>query len=827
MSVNKLFRKASNVKENLSLQPVHHAFEDNVITYLFPHFIPLDEVLWDNRTVITKNYSVCQLIRLSGVDAQGLSREELDALHKVRSTFFANADLGGKVQLCFHSRRRKERFAKSAYSFEDALAHEVAEEHLAQFEDGYITEITIVVTMPLDNLTINKTGLPSEGLSQENKLLAKYLRELDFVTDKVTTLLQDFDPYVVTHSHEGESDLLQFWMELCNGGKSVVTAHRNDRLDQHTSFSDVEFFPKQKYLTFTDNTTNRARYATFLGLSAYPPESLEGILDSVMALQHDLNVIQYFMPQHVEDTKGKIDKSIKMLSSVQGFTQGRFSDLAQAAGFVADGKVNFHGHVVAICVYGDSELELEQGVNQVQKAVSPLGIVLIREGWNLHGGFFGQFPDGERFLEGRKVLLTPDNLAQFISLSGAHEGHRHCAFGNDSVVPFKRPDGTIYHFNWHPTPAPDVSPHTFLCGAPGSGKTMLAMFLIMMSMKFKGLSGDRPLKTLLFDSGKGAKIPTLAFGGSYHTLKEEADISLNPMSMEETVANKDFLLRFIKMLAGNDITPRQEQTITELIRQNYQLKPQKRRLYELRDLLGQHGAVEDGKASLATLLDKWLPDEEDPSHSDAPNGLIFNAQHDTLNFDKQLVGFDMSMALKDPDLLAPLTSYIFHRFNQMIANNPSPHLIFVDEVAQYLEHPIFGDYILKILREQRKKGGAMIMAAQEPTVLTGTENGRAALDNIETFLIWPNTSARPEHYMENGLGLNDREFAWVKNPKGKREVMVKRKNGGSVILDIDLSHLGKHFNLFQSRATLVELAEKLMKEMPEDWINQYMEIANG
>jgi type IV secretory pathway VirB4 component len=163
----------------------------------------------------------------------------------------------------------------------------------------------------------------------------------------------------------------------------------------------------------------------------------------------------------------------------------------------------------------------------------------------------------------------------------------------------------------------------------------------------------------------------------------------------------------------------------------------------------------------------------------------------------------------------------------MIANNPSPHLIFVDEVAQYLEHPIFGDYILKILREQRKKGGAMIMAAQEPTVLTGTENGRAALDNIETFLIWPNTSARPEHYMENGLGLNDREFAWVKNPKGKREVMVKRKNGGSVILDIDLSHLGKHFNLFQSRATLVELAEKLMKEMPEDWINQYMEIANG
>jgi hypothetical protein len=57
----------------------------------------------------------------------------------------------------------------------------VAARHLSHYKGGFITEITIVISLPLGNLITNYTGVPSEDFTQENKKL----------TDKVLIVMDD------------------------------------------------------------------------------------------------------------------------------------------------------------------------------------------------------------------------------------------------------------------------------------------------------------------------------------------------------------------------------------------------------------------------------------------------------------------------------------------------------------------------------------------------------------------------------------------------------------------------------------------------------------
>ena len=202
---------------------------------------------------------------------------------------------------------------------------------------------------------------------------------------------------------------------------------------------------------------------------------------------------------------------------------------------------------------------------------------------------------------------------------------------------------------------------------------------------------------------------------------------------------------------------------------------------------------------------------------------VFNGERDSLAFDNQLVGFDMSNVLKNERLLAPMSAYIFHKFTQMVEQNPTPHMIFIDEAVQYLNHPLFGGYVLKMIREQRKKNGIVVLAGQEPSVLTGSENGRAAMQNIDTFLIWPNGKAKEHEYMDQGLGLNEREFEWVKHPRGKHEILLKRRGAGSVILNVDLSCLGKYLHVLATGQEKIRFAEDLIKQDPKNWLTPYLD----
>ena len=148
-----------------------------------------------------------------------------------------------------------------------------------------------------------------------------------------------------------------------------------------------------------------------------------------------------------------------------------------------------------------------------------------------------------------------------------------------------------------------------------------------------------------------------------------------------------------------------------------------------------------------------------------------------------------------------MCSYLFYRIERLQIENPSPGILFFDEASIYLSNDLLGQKALDALRTYRKRNWAVILACQSLGDIANLKIGNAALSNIETFLFYPEPSAQYDIYHQVA-GLTKTEFEWIRG-YARRQIMLKRRGGESVILDINLSPLGKHLKVFDSNAKAI------------------------
>jgi hypothetical protein len=76
--------------------------------------------------------------------------------------------------------------------------------------------------------------------------------------------------------------------------------------------------------------------------------------------------------------------------------------------------------------------------------------------------------------------------------------------------------------------------------------------------------------------------------------------------------------------------------------------------------------------------------------------------------------------------------------------------------------------------------------------------------------------------------LTEREWLYISGKlpaakKLKRSVLMKRASGESIILDTDLSPLGRLMRIYYSDEPSRALAERLMHNYQSDWLNIYLD----
>ena len=810
------------------------------------HF-PLLDVLPDRKTITTKEGRVVQLLRLDGMDYTGRSYSTIDELARQRQSFFENIPEDISVSVHYQRRKFKHKVGK-AYT-DNVYANHIIEQRGKAFGTTYKTYIYIVVSK-ITQPFLGKFGVESKDMAAEEAKLTQDGKILSEAVRQLSAALKDYKPKTITLDQEDDKELLGFWSYLINGGDdNVVIPKKSFGLNNILSCTDIEFkgrtsknilsslgsFLKvkkvsddvvkeaQKYMGRLLNEGNHQYcvfhrnsdigYAAFISIKDFPDKTTANLLEGLMSVKAKFNVVQNVKPVDIHKAQARLEKMKHNAKELSKYVENSLGDINTCLEYLNDGSHKLLEHDLMICVYGDTVDELESSVSEILNAFIPVQIVGLREKSHIPAAFWGMFPDNEALNMPRKYMISTVSAGDFINFATKGEGNLTCAFGDQPVDFFKTPDGQAYAFTFHPTSDKTKAGHTLVLGGTGRGKTVLMNHLNTCCQKYKNM------KTLVIDSFQGMNITVEALDGIYNNLDS---LKMNPFMLPDNIRNRSFLENFMSILAG-DANEIEKQTIAEAVELNFtSFEESERSLHAVRSHLGVPKTDPDKGMNLCKRLQKWMPDNHNAETSHYKHGQMFNADSDSLSFDKPVVGFDFTSLLDDKELKTPVSMYVFHAFQEAINKDPSPHVCFWDETLKFIEDDDMYKFMRTALLEWRKRNGVFVGAVQSPNLLVNLgKKGQDFLNSFETYIIFPDPQAEPNVYIGDkefgGIGITDSEFEWIKNTTSRYQVMIKRKEGSSTIIDVNLSGLDEHLVLLRSEQELVRSFEKTKELHPDDW----------
>lgn len=789
-------------------------------TYLLRPEITVEECFAeDDRFTLTKAGNVVAVVALHTGEASLGSLEQVEQANRIKHHFLSHLDPNQSVRIVTTKWRqtKKANAAPTGVSRIDAMIERMDTAQANTFfeQRSYVIFETRAVQ------PIRKTvHLVTPKIEQQLGTLRSQIGQFRSYVNRVVKLLETYQPEILRGK-----ELQDFWVGYYNGGVRLSQQPHHTNLARIIAHHDWQFDPHQKVLSLL-GPNQKMRYAAVLGLRELPDETHTEILQQLHRLSVEFEIHYWLRPLDPEEHKHIIASRMQSVNSTEGFNQAQLQELDEAGHQVAFNKLQLMDYHFMVTVFADDAKSLERDVDSVFGALALCGVTPIREGWNLQASFFGRQPDCESYLSPRKVTVSLDNVSHLIQFASQTSGHATSAFGDHPIANLPQRDATPYQFHFHPDTGVATSGHTALFAPPGSGKSTFVMYCLHRCLAYP------KFKALIFDAGKGVHIPTLMADGAYNTIGDGARnaVHMNPLAaLNDNEANREFLGRWLARLAGG-VSDEEANALNAIVAMNYDLAVEDRGFKHLESLFIQGSS---GNARLKEALAKWLPGDQQ-AH---PYSRYFNAKKDDLDFNARLVAFDMDSILathadsEDDVLLGAISSYIFHSFKMQMDDDPAPHVIFVDEARAYIEDPLFGKYIVDLAQKQRKKLGVLVLAGQDPSIVVEHDTQapyynlkKQILQNIETFLIWPNANAKWEDYGEQGIGLNAREFDWVKAANTKqRQLMLKQKRSGfSTVLDISLKNLDHLLGMYDSTSVAVRQAQELQRQDYESWCDNYL-----
>ncbi|TIT86579.1 MAG: type VI secretion protein, partial [Mesorhizobium sp.] len=269
-----------------------------------------------------------------------------------------------------------------------------------------------------------------------------------------------------------------------------------------------------------------------------------------------------------------------------------------------------------------------------------------------------------------------------------------------------------------------------------------------------------------------------AVNGNYEVLQPGTPTGFNPLQLENTPANREFLVRLLKAMlspaGGHGFSQEEEDTLERAIRRICEEPVEQRTLANLSGLL--MGRSRSAANDLQSRLRPWFEGEK---------AWLFNAPHDALSFSgRRIFGFDMTHILDNEDVRTPALMYLFHRIEELLTGDPV--LIFMDEGWKLLQDPAFSSYIVDKMKTIRKLNGIVGFGTQSAADIARAPQSHTLIEQSATNLHFPNPRADEESYIRR-FGLTAKEFAFIRNTPPERRTFLIKHGNDSVIARLDLS----------------------------------------
>ena len=742
----------------------------------------------DDVTLETREGLLMQTIRLGGLLFETADTEEINYRAELRDAMLRTLG-SSRFAIYHHVIRRKAEAALDA-RFPDEFSRQLDEHWRARLASRqmYVNELFLtIVRRPLQGRTglIDRLrGLAARSVTDGKAAFAAEKRALDTATEALVAALGSYAPRLLTiyRTEEGHrSEPLEFLSYLFNGEMRPVGLPYGD-LGHHLPFRRISF--GQEAFELGQAGAVPRSFGAIVSIKDYPAHTMPGMFDELYRMPFPMAVSQSFAFVERGEALGKMNLALRRMRSAEDEALSLRDELARAKDDVAAGRAGFGEHHTTIALHAASLEELDGQIAEVTAALADLGLVAVREDIALEPAFWSQFPGNFKYIS-RRGMISTRNFAGLASLHNFPVGRPRGNHWGEAVTLFETTAAGPYFFSFHQN---DLGNFTVI-GPSGSGKTVVLNFLLAQARKFAP-------RIIFFDKDRGAELFIRAIGGQYDRLRAGAPSGLNPLQLEETAENRQFLIEWISLLACG-LSGEENEIVKDAIDANFaQIRPH-RRLRHLVELFRGHAKPRAG--DLYSRLRPWWGEGE--------RAWLFDNEADLTDLSAATIGFDMTAILDDPAVRTPALLYLFHRVEERLDGTPA--IIVVDEGWKALDDDVFVRTIKDWEKTIRKRNGIVGFATQSAQDALESRIASAIIEQAATQIFMINPKARAEDYID-GFGLTPHEYELVRTLPDNSHCFLIKHGNESVVARLNLSGEKDILTILSGRESTVRIFDELV-----------------
>lgn len=754
-----------------------------------------------------------QVFRLAGASFESADDDELNTWHERQNVLWRNV-ASPNVALWVHVIRRRESTVPTATTtggFAGQLARKYRERLAA--ETLMINELYLsVVYRPVAGAA---TGAASKLLfggrrGADKADLAGAIDACEKLGQTVCSALARYEPERLGVYAAGagfRSRLLEFLGVLVNGEWQAMPLPRAPLNEVLATMRPLFGSEVIEYRLPT-----ATRLGAMLGIQEYATPTSVGMYNALLSAPFEFALTQSFSFLTKGTAQVLMQRQYHRMENAGDFAVSQAEELKEALDALTANEFALGDHHFTLQVLtpatearSGSEAALLKRLNDdvalARTLLADCRMKVAREDLALEAAFWAQLP-GCFSLRPRKAPITSRNFAAMAPFHNYPVGRATGNHWGDALAMLITSARSPYYFSLHASDPKDPdggsrkdTGHTFLCGPTGSGKTVVIGFLVSMMLE-KGAT------QVIFDKDYGLEILVRALGGKYFPLKSGERTGLNPLQLDATPANIEFLRAWLRMLVrGAALTVREQLDLDQALRGTLALDKAARRLSRLIEFTDSTRAE-----GIYGRLARWCCD------TGGEYGWVFDNHEDSIASslaDSTIIGFDVTQFLDNDVLRGPINRYLFYLVERLLDGRRL--VCWVDEFSKAIADPDFQAFADNAPQTWRKLNGALCVATQTTSAVIDSPIARTIVEGTATKIFFPNPDASAAHYME-GFGLTEREFKLIKEQlePGSRMFLVKQGHW-SVVCALDLRGFEAEIAVISGRRSTVDQMHEIMR----------------
>lgn len=740
---------------------------------------------------------------LSGLPFVGREDWELEHKHNTFNRLLQTLRAPDYVNVAFwvHDIRRH-RSINLRSTFREPFNQNMSDSYFNRLSQEKLMNNELYLTMIYRPIVDGKKLVDKSG--NLNRLEAEQKQAINKLNELATNLeavLRDYMPYRLGMYESANGTLFSETLELFG-----YIINRVTEPVPVLSAPIYNYLPLSRHL-FSSKTGDfivrtpegNNHYGAILNLKEYPDGTYPGVLNGLKYLDMEYVVTHSFSPMSRYDAMKTLERTRGMMisSGDKSFTQ--IGELEHAMDQLASGNFVLGGYHFSLTIYADSQEQLSQNLAAARAELSNAGFVTTKEDLAVCSAFYAQLPTNWKY----RTRIANLSSLNFLGLSPLHNfatGKRNNNPWGQCVTVLQTTNGQPYFFNFHATHEAENSEgekaiaNTMVIGKSGTGKTALINFLLSQVQKF-----DPKPTIFFFDKDRGAEIFVRACGGAYIALESGQPTGFNPFQCENTEANVQFLCGLMKELIGKDrYSAGEDADILRAVKAILDTPMPLRNITNFQKSLPNHG-----DNSLYAEMRKWTQGNS--------LGWVFDNPQDEIDFSyANIIGFDYTEIIDNPQVRSPVISYLIHRMESLIDGRRFIYVM--DEFWKILDGGSgLKDFAKNKQKTIRKQNGLGIFATQSPEDALRSDISAALIEQTATMILLPNPNADREDYI-NGLKLTESEFQVIKNLDERSRCFLVKQGHAAAVCQLNLRGMDDALAVISASTDNIEIMHRIVHE---------------